>query len=395
MKKFLAFLLAMMVAMSMFTFAFAEDGENDTSPPTQDETPTYTDEEVFYIPKVYFLENANTNSPEVTFEFKIENITVTDSDYYDSTNMPSIPEPEGGFIVTFSDATDITVAGVKIAQDFPLPDYIAPGIFTYKISEKTSNVAGVTLQRYNDNNQLVDGGNNGYILMKVYVVRDTQDENEFCRVVRVQYEDSANSKIDAPGNNTFGILNKYSAGNLCVSKTVTGNMGDRTKQFDVTVTLNAPEDKTVLSEITYYIQDASGNPGEKKTIKGFEDSCVITEKLRHDEKLMINNIPYGVTYSVKEADYTSEAAGGYDAPEYTLNEKLTASNIAGKQDDGSTSVNGEVLDTDSEMVGIKNNKGMQINTGLVLDTLPYIILLVVAAAGVVVMMMKKRASREE
>ena len=68
-----------------------------------------------------------------------------------------------------------------------------------------------------------------------------------------------------------------------------------------------------------------------------------------------------MTYDVTEADYT-KAKGGYDAPVYTY-----------------TNTNKTVNKT-SQNVTITNNKGGDIDTGINLTTLPYILVF----AGVIV-----------
>ena len=83
--------------------------------------------------------------------------------------------------------------------------------------------------------------------------------------------------------------------------------------------------------------------------------------LKHDQTIIFTNLPFGVTYDVTETDYT-KAKGGYDAPVYTY-----------------TNTNKTVNKT-SQNVTITNNKGGDIDTGINLTTLPYILVF----AGVIV-----------
>ena len=100
----------------------------------------------------------------------------------------------------------------------------------------------------------------------------------------------------------------------------------------------------------------------------------VTIALKHNETVTFTNIPYDVTYEVVEADYTSEANGKYDAAKYDFTD--TAKKI----------------DSATDTVTITNNKGTTVDTGVVLDSLPYILLIAVAVVGVVAFTAKKRTT---
>ena len=88
---------------------------------------------------------------------------------------------------------------------------------------------------------------------------------------------------------------------------------------------------------------------------------------------MFTNIPYGVTYTVAESDYTGE---GYDAPTYTYGDDTQA------------------VDSASETVEIVNNKGGRVDTGVSLDSLPYVMLLTLVCGGMALLVTRKRVTRE-
>ena len=85
-----------------------------------------------------------------------------------------------------------------------------------------------------------------------------------------------------------------------------------------------------------------------------------------------------MTYTVVEADYTAEANGGYDAASYNFSDK---SGI-------------KKLDSAAETVEITNNNGAMIDTGVILDNAPYILMLAVVAAGAMTLVIKKRREEE-
>lgn len=173
-----------------------------------------------------------------------------------------------------------------------------------------------------------------------------------------------------PGKKSDEIANTYSAGSLQITKTVTGNMGDKTKYFDVTVTLTGETDKTYAESYGVTGGSYESNPD------AIEIGTPTTFKIRHGETITIANLPYGVTYDVEEADYTG-GKDRYDPAAYTFS------------DDANKKIDSE-LDT----VTITNNKGAEIDTGVTLDAAPYFVLLAVAAVGMFLLLSKKRFARD-
>ena len=160
-----------------------------------------------------------------------------------------------------------------------------------------------------------------------------------------------------------------------MSKKVTGSLGDKNKKFDVTVTFTAPEGKTVEAPITYTENDVEKKVESTAWVKGVATATI---HLAHGEHIVFNNIPYDVTYAVEEADYTSDAAGGYEAAKYTFSDK------------------GDIkkLDSAAETVEILNKNGASVDTGVILDNAPYILMLAVVAGGAMMLVIKKRREEE-
>ena len=86
------------------------------------------------------------------------------------------------------------------------------------------------------------------------------------------------------------------------------------------------------------------------------------------------NIPYDVTYTVVEKDY--KTTDGYDAADYNF------SDIDKK------------IDSANDTVTITNNKGGTVDTGVILDNAPYILMLAVVAGGAMTLVIKKRREEE-
>lgn len=348
MKKIISLALALMLVLSLSTVAFAAEGGTDEGTTTT--TPAYTDQATVTLEKEYQLTNEGTTSPAETFAFTALTCTsVTNAADGVTTSTHAVPTISS---VEYT-AGEAGSESAKKTITITLPTYTSVGIYTYTFSEVDGNTAGVTY--YTDTMTLV--------------VTVIQDGNNKLRVAGVHCE----NPVESGPNKKDEFVNVYSAGSLSVTKNVTGILGDQQKEFTVKVTFTAPEGDTVKEAISY--KDGT----ESKTIATAawtEGKAEAEITLKHGETVTFSNIPYGVTYTVEEDDYTAEADGGYDEASY-------------KFDD-----NNKKIDSASENVTITNNKDGDVDTGITMDSMPYVLLLAVAAVGLVVMFTKKRMMRE-
>ena len=161
-------------------------------------------------------------------------------------------------------------------------------------------------------------------------------------------------------------------------------LGDQTKKFDITVTFTAPvvedeEGKETILTVKEAISYTVGNDTTVHTIAAgaWKDGvATATVQLAHGDSVNFVNIPYGVTYEVSEASYASE---GYNAPVITYT------------DEANKEIDGQETDT----VTVLNVKDGDIDTGISVDSIPYIAMLgVVAVGGAGFMVSKKRRSED-
>lgn len=321
------------------------------------------------ITKVYKLLNEGTSAPEETFTFKVEKEKVENSSVTTTDGMPmlqfnSSDVGEDGVKISYN-TTDgtATVEGnsKKVNLTFPVTADTRPGQYTYKITETAGNTPGV---EYDSKTvyakvTVLNGDNGVYVDSVTYTVEDGKlgDGEGFHNIYKAVKE-------------------------LTIEKTVTGNLGDKSKYFAVDVTLSGGTDgqsfNTNGKDLSY--TGSSGDTNPTTIISG----TAATFYLKDGETIKITNVPYGLTYTVKEQDYTSIASGGYDLAKYTLNGTST----------GTTSITNEAVDSATEAVQIINNKGTQIDTGVVLDNLPYIILLGIVIGAAVVWFLRRRLNAD-
>ncbi len=111
------------------------------------------------------------------------------------------------------------------------------------------------------------------------------------------------------------------------------------------------------------------------------------------------------TYKYKAGDPSSveqlappwEAhSGKYEVPtgQYLTRYFFVAGNTASGDVDATTGCTTRLIDSEKETATITNNKGADPDTGITLDSMPYVVMLVVVCAGLFVVLAKKRAARE-
>ena len=325
MKKFVSILLVLVLMMSLSVAAFAEGTTDQETTGT-----TYTDHETVTVYKVYKLVGAGT-SPEETFTLEQTGSRVVDGEAKSAPALGTITGAAFG-------SGAATAAGTKLGITIKLPTYTTVGVYEYTLKEVAGTTAGVTY--YGNDIKLVVTVING--------------ENGKLRIAAVHTE-SAGGKSDS-------FENTYSAGTLSITKTVTGNLGDKDKYFEFKVTLTGDAAKTYGGS---YAVTGGSNSANPSTITIGEETTFL---LKHGDTISIANLPYGVTYAVTET-----AADGY---------KTTRTG-----DDGTISAA-------AQTVAFENNKNSEnIDMGVSMDSLPYILMLVVVGAAVVVIATRKKGEQ--
>lgn len=168
---------------------------------------------------------------------------------------------------------------------------------------------------------------------------------------------------------TFYAKYVPASANLTVTKTVTGKLGDTNKAFTFTITKegkpvdNITEDNIEVNDGAQWLNEDNG----KFTLK---DGASITFK----------NLPSG-EYKIVEEDYTGE--------------KYETSYVV----DSGTSTDGQeatvTIGTDAKQINFTNHRTLEPDLGVLLDTLPYIVILAVVAGGVALLMLRKRRKEDD
>lgn len=103
----------------------------------------------------------------------------------------------------------------------------------------------------------------------------------------------------------IGVENEKRTGDLELTKQVTGDGADLTRQFAFTIALTAPQGESLA--VSYPARHTGDNTVTTATIT---DGAVTGILLKDDEVYTITGLPEGTTYTITEADYSAE---GYSA----------------------------------------------------------------------------------
>ncbi|HZJ87245.1 MAG TPA: FctA domain-containing protein, partial [Erysipelothrix sp.] len=218
--------------------------------------------------------------------------------------------------------------------DINLPAFTQVGIYEYDIKEVAGNTAGMI---YDD----------GLRTLVILVLND--GDGGFIRVAGMRIAGGQKGDDFTLANNAFN------AGSLKFKKLLAGNFVDPTDEFTVTVTLTLHDGKTLkASELQALGADS---------ILIEDDKITLTYTVVGNDEFTINNIPFDMDFAIVETNY-----GDYSP------------NIVG----GSGEIEGAMNAT------ITNTRNRDIDTGINLDNMPYLLALTFAIGGLGVVMVRRR-----
>lgn len=172
---------------------------------------------------------------------------------------------------------------------------------------------------------------------------------------------------------TFYAKYVPASANLTVTKTVTGKLGDTNKAFTFTIT-KADGTAVNIASANIEISDADSTKVEWK------DNGQFTLKDR--ASITFKNLPSG-EYKIVEDDYIDEKYEtswqiGTDGKVYEKNRTATVT-----------------IGTTEQTVHFTNHRTLEPDLGVLLDTLPYIVILAVVAGGVALLMLRKHRKEDD
>lgn len=289
-------------------------------------------------------------SPNTTFTFDIQgDDTATGSK--DGLNIYSGTNYTTGLstaTVNYDNNSNASSKTKTAVVDFTKVTYDKPGIYRYTVSEQQGNVPGVT---YDRKQYTVD----------VYVL--TQTDGTYKPQYIVSNENGSTSKKPVKFDNTIQTTS------LKVTKKVTGNAGDKNKDFTFSIKLedNSGANRYQTGKVSMTITKKDGTQKQVEVNLGTETSF----KLKDGESATIDKLPQGIQYVVTETQ-----VDGY---------KQSATTTTGTYTLG-TGVTSD--DTPDEIV-VTNDKSSTTPTGVAMTIAPYVGLTILALGGVLYVLKKK------
>ena len=321
---------------------------------------------ILYELDKWYVEDANGGYSEasVKADFGTSGYTPTETQYADGTvNFYAVYKPVKATI----NVTKI-VNGLDLTTAKTLPNNFITGSVNYTETATTSTVELGEWTQDATTNQI-----SATKAVEVYVPSDTTKAFTFTEDTTKVVLDDYNLTSDATtktvtlakgtdgkytGSVTFTNTYEKKATSLTVSKTVTGKLGDMSKEFEFKVSYT---DTTGASQ-TATLNLASG---KSATVENIKVGSVITVTETDPNPASSTN-KYYTTYSVNGA----AAVEGYTAT------------IESAAADGNNTV------------AFVNNKDYNPDTGVSLDSLPYVIVLTLAIAGSAAFIIRRRKSSE-
>lgn len=241
---------------------------------------------------------------------------------------------------------------VSVSHVFDVPDVAPNTDYTYRFVE---DVSKAQVNGYKLTGTLVDGieGKTGSVIM---------------------------NKEDSIQSITFSNFYEKTTADVTLTKHVTGLMGDTHKNFAFSIT---------------------GLDGRGVTLEN-NNGDLSNFTLTHNGSVTLKNVPMGTVFAVVEtlgvdSGYETKATG-YDTAvtdaDRTFYYKLVLKD--GQQVLMACDANGnEAKEQEGLAITVTNHCTLKPDTGVLLDTLPYIVILAVVAGGVALLMLRKHRKEDD
>lgn len=235
--------------------------------------------------------------------------------------------------------------------------------------------------------------------------------DETAAITKWPYKVSEDELTNYGGDRVVNFYAHYkkATSNVTITKEVKGLLGDTTNPFTFNVSITKKDGSDCSEGVT-----AKRDNGETVDLKN-------NFPLKHKETVTLENVPIGATITVTEvtpgAHYKVSATGqngekdGSSDVAFTyvaVANTATAGNadeaelmLLSMDEDTAVDTDGDAvaydsgIEVDNNQIIVTNHCGLIPDTGVLLDTLPYIVILAVVAGGVALLMLRKRRKEDD
>lgn len=172
---------------------------------------------------------------------------------------------------------------------------------------------------------------------------------------------------------TFYAKYVPASANLTVSKTVTGKLGDTNKAFTFTIT------KADGTPVNITIANIEISEADRAKVEWLDNGKFT---LKDGASITFKNLPSD-EYKIVEEDYSGE--------KYETSWQIGTDGVVHEKNSTAT----VTIGTTEQTVAFTNHATLKPDTGVLLDTLPYIVILAVVAGGVALLMLRKRRKEDD
>ena len=172
---------------------------------------------------------------------------------------------------------------------------------------------------------------------------------------------------------TFYAKYVPASANLTISKTVTGKLGDTNKAFTFTIT------KADGTPVNITIANIEISEADRAKVEWLDNGKFT---LKDGASITFKNLPSD-EYKIVEEDYSGE--------KYETSWQIGTDGVVHEKNSTAT----VTIGTTEQTVHFTNHRTLEPDLGVLLDTLPYIVILAVVAGGVALLMLRKRRKEDD
>lgn len=351
----IARLAASVLATAMFACA--------TALPAMAANPSVSDNKVILTKEIDMSAASGAGIPNGTFTFTINELEPTSISGAESNAkkgiINAVNSGNATVNVTFNNET---VASKNMELSFDPSKFVTTGagLYYYTVSENAiTGFSGMTTDA------------NTYIL-KVQVANDDQATGGLKVASAVMYAQTLGGGNQNTENKVAGFRNEYETEELTITKQVTGDMGDKKKDFTFSITLTDSDTTKHVTSVTYQKVGDSA-PTQLNFVNG---TANFTVTLADSENVKITGLPVGMEYTIVESENTDYKVSYTGATQDTDDDNKATGTVA----DG------------SNLVTVTNNLDSTDipATGIIMNVAPYVLMVGIAVAGCFVFLRKRR-----